>query len=113
MSLRALSPVVVLLLLAALIGCGHAGRSSERAGPATVGASRCQVTVPNNSTPPGERPGQGYDGNGALWTALPLNGNVVGVREELLSHPSQLPPEGLFGIIRADGAIAVKFPWWG
>jgi hypothetical protein len=115
MSPRVLSPVGVLLLLTALIGCGQSERSDEgqRVRAAAVGASRCQVTIPNNSTPPGERPGQGYDGNGALWTALPLNGDVVGVRKEMLSHPSELPAEGVFGVIRTDGSIAVKFPWWG
>jgi hypothetical protein len=105
---------MVLLLSVALVACAHGGSAGEQHPPglATLGASRCQVTVPNNSTPPGERPGQGTDGNGALWTALPLNGRVVGVRQELLSHPRKLP-EGVFGIARADGTIAVKFPWWG
>jgi hypothetical protein len=114
MARRILSSVVVLLLLVAPMGCAAGGGAGalHRPGTATLGASQCQVTVTNNSTPPGERPGQGYDGNGALWTALPLNGKVVGVRPELLSHPGQLP-EGVFGTIRADGAIAVKFPWWG
>src|ERR1700686_1621315 len=117
MSPRVLSRVVMLPLLTALIGCSHGGRSGEgqRAGGAAISASRCQVSVPNKSTPPGERPGQGYDGNGALWTALPLNGDVVGVQEaQLRSHPGMLQTgDGVFGIIRADGAIAVKFPWWG
>jgi hypothetical protein len=115
--LRVLGPVVVLLLLT-LFGCGHSGRSGgrQRAGLAALGASRCRVTVPNRSTPPGERPDRGYDGNGALWTALPLDGNVVGIRQELLSHPGasqRVIGEGVFGIVRADGAVAVKFPWWG
>jgi hypothetical protein len=114
MSRQVLSPVAVVLPLVALMGCAEGGRSVERQYglPSALGASRCQATVPNNSTPPGERPGRGTDGNGALWTALPLNGEVVGVRQELLSHPSELP-EGVFGILRADGAIAAKFPWWG
>jgi len=114
MSSRVLTPLVVVLLLVALMGCAERGRSVEdqHGRFSSSGASRCQVTVPNNSTPPGELPGRGYDGNGAIWTALPRNGNVVGVRKELLSHPSELP-EGVFGIVGADGAIAVKFPWWG
>jgi hypothetical protein len=113
---RALSPITVVLPLVTLIGCARGGGGAverHRAGPAALGASRCEVTVPNNTTPPGERAGQGYDGDGALWTALPLNGTVVGVRQELLAHPDQLPRQGVFGIVRADGAIAVKFPWWG
>jgi N-acetylmuramoyl-L-alanine amidase len=115
--LRVLGPVVVLLLLT-LFGCGHSGRAGgrQRAGLAALGASRCRVTVPNRSTPPGGRPDRGYDGNGALWTALPLDGNVVGIRQKLLSHPvasQRAIGEGVFGIVRADGAVAVKFPWWG
>ncbi len=117
MSLRVLSPGFVLLLLTALIGCGPGGRAGggQRPRAAAVGALPCRATVPNNSTPPGERPGQGYYGNGALWTALPLDGTVVGVpEEELRSHPGTLQTGGgVFGIIRADGAIAAKFPWWG
>jgi hypothetical protein len=41
---------------------------------------------------------------------------VVGVSRDLVSHPSALQRaigEGVFGIVRPDGAIAVKFPWWG
>jgi hypothetical protein len=115
MAPRVLRAAVVLVLLVVLVlGCAHGGGAGEqhRSGLATLGASRCDVTVPNNSTPPGERPGQGTDGNSALWTDLPLSGQVVGVRQELLSHPGRLP-EGVFGIVRADGTIAVKFPWWG
>jgi hypothetical protein len=94
------------------MGCANGASGRHPADLEASHGSRCPVTTPNNSTPPGERPGQGYDANGALWTTLPGNGKVVGVRQELLSHPGQLP-EGVFGIIRADGAIAVKFPWWG
>jgi hypothetical protein len=114
MAPRLLRPAVALVLLVALVGCARGGRAGEghRSGIAAVGVSRCQATVPNDRTPPREPPGRGYDGNGALWTALPLNGKVVGIRQELLSHAGQLP-EGVFGIVRADGAIAVKFPWWG
>lgn len=36
------------------------------------------------------------------------------MRERSRSHPEALQTgEGVFGIIRADGAIAVKFRWWG
>ena len=116
--LRVLSPVVVLLLLQALLGCGRGSGSDQRqrAELATLGASRCQVTVPNQSTQAGAPLGPGNDRNGALWTSLPSDGNVVGVRRELLAHTEALRRaigEGVFGILRADGAIAVKFPWWG
>ena len=108
----------MLLLLLALVGCGRGSQSGERqrAGLATLGASHCKVTVPNKSTQAGASLGHGNDGNGALWTSLPSDGNVVGVRRELLLHTEALQRaigEGIFGIVRADGAIAVKFPWWG
>jgi hypothetical protein len=117
MWLRLLIPVAVLVPPVALVGCGGGrARQPRQAGLATATSWHCQVTVPNGGTPPGERPGQGDHGNGRLWTALPLDGSVVGVRRELLSHPAALQRaigDGVFGIVGTNGTVAAKFPWWG
>jgi hypothetical protein len=58
--------------------------------------SRCRVTRPNHSTPPGEKPSPQFHGADGLWTVLPSGSVVVG-------GPHELQP---------DGSIAWKFPWW-
>lgn len=62
-------------------------------------AQECPVTTPNGSTPPGETASASYHGNGELWTALWLDGEIV------------FRPDGP-GEIRQDGSLAMKFPWW-
>jgi hypothetical protein len=59
----------------------------------------CPVTAPNGSTPPGEHQSELNHGNGQLWTALWPEGTVV------------FRPNGP-GEVRADGSLAMKFPWW-
>jgi hypothetical protein len=84
------------------------GGSSE---PPTVAAvASCRVTIPNGSTPPGERPNPHHHGNGRLWTGLPLQG------EPLLSGglfiPGKYFPNGSPGL-HSDGSATDKFYWWG
>ena len=59
----------------------------------------CPITAANGSTPPGEQPSIQYHGNGELWTVLWPDGTII------------FRPEGP-GEIRADGWLAMKFPWW-
>ena len=56
----------------------------------------CSVTLPNGSTPPGEKPSSGHHGNGKIWTGLSPYGVVV-------AGPDY---------VRPDGTIWMKFPWW-
>ena len=107
--------VVAVVVLAA--GCG--GREQPGAGTSPVtntsAASRCAVTMPNGNTPPGERQGVSNHGNGALWTVLPGDGRVVGVDEDVLSDHAamaRIVAAGIFGLVRGDGSIRAKFPWW-
>jgi hypothetical protein len=59
----------------------------------------CTVTAPNGETPPGERPGGSFLGNGALWTGLWPEGTVL--------FGPDLP-----GSINEDGSLGMKFWWW-
>jgi len=59
----------------------------------------CSVTIPNGSTPPGERPSSLHHGNGDLWTVLWPEGRVV------------FEPGGP-GFVSADGSLSMKWPWW-
>ena len=59
----------------------------------------CPVTLPNGSTPPGERLSPGYHGNGAVWTAPWTEGKAV------------FEPGGP-GSVEPDGSLAMKWPWW-
>jgi hypothetical protein len=71
--------------------------------------------MPNGNAPPGERQSAGHHGSGALWTVLPGDGRAVGVDEEVLSDPpalARIVGEGIFGLVRRDGSIRAKFPWW-
>jgi hypothetical protein len=56
-------------------------------------AETCPVTIPAGKAPPGERPSRGHHGNGALWTALPLDGVVTAERH-------------------SDRTFRTKLPWW-
>jgi hypothetical protein len=53
------------------------------------------VTVPNRSTPPGEKPSTGDHGDGSLWTILWPAGKVTATRDQVLP----------------DGSIQMKWPW--
>jgi hypothetical protein len=106
-----LRPAVVALALlcavtTAVVGCARqagpdAASVSSSGSPSarpTVAPS-CDPTLPNGDTPPGEKPSRRYHGNGQIWTALWPRGTVVFV------------PAGP-GEIRADGSLAMKFPFW-
>jgi len=56
----------------------------------------CETTVPNGSTPPGERPAPYFHGVGKLWTTLPPEGQLG---------------DG-FAFIDDDGSIRAKRPWF-
>jgi hypothetical protein len=60
----------------------------------------CETTPPNGSLPPGEQAASpDYLGNGALWTVLWPQGQVI------------FEPGGP-GEMRPDGSLAMKFPFW-
>jgi len=61
--------------------------------------AECPVTLPDRSTPPGEKPGPNYYGNGSLWTTLSTEGRVM--------FRSGGP-----GQIQSDGSMSMKFWWW-
>jgi hypothetical protein len=81
---------MVLLVAVALSACTSGRRAQDLP---------CPVTEPNGSTPPGEQPSVLHHGDGRLWTAFWPDGTVV------------FSPGGP-GEIRADGSLAMKFPWW-
>jgi hypothetical protein len=56
----------------------------------------CPVTIPNRSTPPGERPSSLFHGDETLWTLLWPDGKVV-------IHPQD---------VGADGSLETGFAWW-
>jgi len=58
--------------------------------------TRCPITLPNNSVPPGQRLRDFNYGNGKLWTLLWPYGAVVASR----------------GFVQPDGSINMKFPWF-
>jgi hypothetical protein len=96
--------VAVLALLcamaAAIAGCaGTADPGPVPASSSPAGAALCEPTLPNGDTPPGEKPSRWYHGNGRIWTVLRPRGTVV------------FAPGGS-GEIRADGSLAMKFPFW-
>jgi hypothetical protein len=90
------------LLCASLAACGgassgKAGISARTAVAATAHLAGCPVTIPNGRKPPGEPQSREDHGNGALWTALAPDGQIVATRE----------------FVRPDGSMRIKFPWWG
>jgi hypothetical protein len=56
----------------------------------------CEVTVPTLMTAPPVRPRPPYYGTSALFTVLARGGVTVAQADD----------------VRADGSIAVKYPWW-
>ncbi len=83
-------------------GGGHGSRQHATTRAAAVPlaggqTSSCPVTLPNGSTPPGERASPLGHGNGGLWTAFPADGRIIAAP--------------LF--VLADGSMQIKFPWWG
>lgn len=101
---RSARPFPILATIVAVIATAVAGAASS-GGTATPEAtsvgragtpSPCPVTVPNGSTPPGERPRTGQHGNGELWTEFGPDGLVL------------IPPEHM----RPDGSLGMKWPWW-
>lgn len=74
--------------------------SSPTLAPLTAAAiASCPVTMPNGSTPPGERPSPHQHGNGDLWTGIWPGGIVT------------FSPNGP-GEMLPDGSLSMKFFWW-
>ncbi len=102
------------LLAVFLAGCNGRTQSNGVAAPATVSpevnanmplqqatstSTACEVTKPNRSIPPGERPNPDHHGNGQLWTKLWPEGRVI------------FKPGGE-GFILEDGSLSMKWMWW-
>src|SRR6266511_6235510 len=85
---RRLLPCVIAAVVA--MGLGSSAQPLARADAA------CETTVPNGSTPPGERPAPYFHGVGKLWTTLPPEGQLG---------------DG-FAFIDDDGSIRAKRPWF-
>jgi hypothetical protein len=96
---RMAPPRALLLLGIALAGvASYWGSTSAAASRAT----RCAVTLPNGSKPPGSASEAmppvppAFDGNGKLWVKLWPLGVIVATSS----------------VIHADGSIGIKLPWW-
>lgn len=88
------------------------GRQKPSGSDGVQRPQRCRVTVPNGSTPPGEKPSAQHHGNDSLWTTLGRKGRFTVARE---SAPEYLGPNGeiaVDGILAADGSVGIKAPWW-
>lgn len=94
----ALAVVTAVLMLVVVVATGDAQSLAPTPHPAAVN-SDCHATLPNGSTPPGERPTRTHHGNGSLWTVLWPEGTVV------------FRPGGP-GFVLEDGSLQMKFPWW-
>jgi len=66
--------VAVALMMLTGTGIGSAMLANGASARTPISVSDCPVTVPNGSTPPNERPGAGWHGNGAIWVGLPIDG---------------------------------------
>jgi hypothetical protein len=89
------------------VSFGSESACAPGAGNQSQGAKSCPVTIPNGSTPPGAKPSLGHHGNGRLWTVLPLEGEMV------VTNERPTPPGTTAGYVHRNGAISVKWPWWG
>jgi hypothetical protein len=69
---------------------------TSAASPQPIALPACPVTPPNGNTPPGETHAPEYHGNGALFTVLWPDGNI-------LMGPQNVEP---------DGSLSMKFAWW-
>ncbi len=69
---------------------------TSTAQPQSIALPACPVTAPNGSTPPGEAYAPEHHGNGALFTVLWPEGNI-------LMGPHNVEP---------DGSLSMKFVWW-
>jgi hypothetical protein len=112
--LRAVAAAAVAVVVAILLASsgGTDGDRGASAGSPTQPERGCPVTVPNDSTPPGQPPTGTYHGNGKLWTISGSQGTFVVARK---SAPEYLGPGGeiaVDGILAPDGSVAIKAPWW-
>jgi hypothetical protein len=69
---------------------------TSAATPQPIDLSACPVTIPNGSTPPDEQYAPEYHGNGALFTVLWPDGNIL------------MGPHN----VESDGSLSMKFVWW-
>jgi hypothetical protein len=106
---RFAAAALVALLALALGGCSLPGshpKAAASSGEPTVAPSSvpaqavdCTPTQPDGQAPPGEPASEYYLGNGKLTTVLWPKGEIV--------FESGGP-----GQLRADGSLAMKFPFW-
>jgi hypothetical protein len=89
------------------VSFGTSSACESGAGHRSLGAKGCPVTIPNGTTPPGQRSSPGHHGNGRLWTVLPLDGKLV------VTNKRPGPFGTTAGYVHRDGSISVKWPWWG
>jgi hypothetical protein len=82
-----------------LSSSGAIGSESGNGPSSRNGEAACVPTPSNADAPPGEPPSNDYLGNGQIWTVLWPDGDIV------------FTPDGP-GEIRADGSLAMKFPFW-
>lgn len=101
-----LAGMALLLATFALLfaGCSPADvaerpQPSESTTPTPSVETSCTPTTPNGATPPGEAAAPLYLGNGEIFTTLWPDGVVV------------FEPGGP-GEVRADGSLAMKWPFW-
>jgi len=64
-------------------------------------APTCPVTIPNASTPPGQRPFPTQHGDGDLWVVLPIDGKAL-VGPQRYASPLGDGAAAKFGVFRAD-----------
>lgn len=92
-------PVAALVSLVAVTMAFAARWPSPVAIASPAGSNVCEPTVPNGSTPPGERPSRNHHGGPGLWADLPPEGTVT------------FRPGGP-GFVLRDGSLQMKFGWW-
>lgn len=106
---------VAVAVVAIVLIVSDQGGGERRAGSVQSPRPRprnCPVTVPNASSPPGERASPEHHGNGRLWTALDRRGTFVVAAQ---SAPGYLGPDGeiaVAGVLRPNGSAGIKAPWW-
>jgi hypothetical protein len=111
-----LSGRATLGIAAVAIGCGNSpetdGERRTASPPPSPASADCPVTLPNGSSPHGERSAQQH-GNGRLWTSLGRRGIVLVAPR---SSPEYYRPDGglaVEGELAPDGSVSImKAFWW-
>ncbi|MEZ4501743.1 MAG: hypothetical protein R3C39_03890 [Dehalococcoidia bacterium] len=103
-----LATLSTLCALAVGVSCTEAEREQTPDPPPEATAAStlpaafdCPVTIPNASTPPGQRPFPTQHGNGDLWVVLPIDGKAL-VGPQQYAGPLGEGAAAKFGVFRAD-----------